>query len=81
MVNVDIEEIAKDVVVPAQLLHSRGDRSVAAAEGRRLAAIMPNAEIVLLEGDNHIFLLGTLGFRQAIEAIQSFLSRRGGDLS
>ncbi len=80
MVNVDVEEIAKDVVVPALLLHSRGDRSVAAAEGLRLAAIMPNAEIVLLEDDNHIFLPGTIGFRQALEAIQGFLSRPGGSL-
>ncbi len=80
MVNVDVEEIAKDVAVPALLLHSRGDRSVAAAEGLRLAAMMPNSEIVLLEDDNHIFLPGTIGFRQALEAIQGFLSRPCGDL-
>jgi pimeloyl-ACP methyl ester carboxylesterase len=77
MVSIDIEDIAEDVSVPTLLLHSRGDRSVAAAEGRRLAAVMPNAEIVLLEDDNHIFLPGTIGFRQALAAIRAFLSRQG----
>lgn len=79
MVGIDIEEVAASVAAPTLLLHSRGDRSVAAAEGRRLAAIMPNAEIVLLEDDNHIFLPGTVGFRQALEAIQIFLLRQGGE--
>ncbi len=76
MVNVDIERIAGKVMVPTLLLHARGDRSVAASEGRRLGACMPNAEIVLLEDDNHIFLPNTLGFEQAIGAIETFLDKR-----
>lgn len=75
MVSVDVERIAGEVTAPTLLLHARGDRSVASAEGTRLAATMPNAEIVLLDDDNHIFLPGTAGYRQAIQAICTFLSR------
>lgn len=74
MVSIDVEAIAREVTSPAVLLHSRGDRSVAMAEGRRLASILPNAEFVMLDDDNHIFLPGTLGFNQATEAIDNFLS-------
>ncbi|AUH66999.1 alpha/beta fold hydrolase [Paracoccus zhejiangensis] len=73
MVSIDIEDMAKEVTTPSLLLHSRGDRSVAADEGRRLAAAMPNADLVLLEDDNHIFLPGTTGFGQATSAIDRFL--------
>lgn len=73
MVAIDIEEIARRVTAPTLLLHSRGDRSVALAEGLRLASNMPNAEIVILDDDNHIFLPGTTGFRQATAAIEAFL--------
>lgn len=74
MVGIDIEEIARQVAAPTLLLHSRGDRSVAVAEGLRLAANMPNAEIVILDDDNHIFLPDTTGFRQATAAIETFLT-------
>ncbi|MBU3028538.1 alpha/beta fold hydrolase [Paracoccus marinaquae] len=77
MVGIDIEDLAGTVATPALLLHSRGDRSVAAEEGRRLAALMPNAEFVLLDDDNHIFLPGTAGFDQATRAIDRFLHRIG----
>lgn len=73
MVSIDIEDLAHEVATPALLLHSRGDRSVASEEGRRLAAAMPNAELVLLDDDNHIFLPGTSGFDQATRAIDRFL--------
>lgn len=78
MVNVEIEHLAVEVTTPSIFLHSRGDRSVSSAEGMRLAAKMPNAEIVLLEDDNHIFLPGTFGYRQAIQAIDNYLSRESG---
>lgn len=44
-------------------------------EGRRLAALMPNAEFVMLDDENHIFLPGTIGYRQALNAIDDFLSK------
>lgn len=75
MVNVYIERIACKVMAPTLLLHARGDRSVAASEGSRLASCMPNAEIVLLEDDNHIFLPYTFGFEQALGAIEIFLDK------
>lgn len=74
MVSIDVEALAKEVAAPTLLLHSRGDRSVAAEEGRRFASMLPNAELVLLDDDNHIFLPGTIGFDQATAAIEAFLA-------
>lgn len=79
MANIDVEEIAAQVTAPTLLVHSRGDLSVAAEEGRRLAATMPDAEIVLLDDDNHIFLPGTTGYRQACMAMDAFLRRLGAE--
>ncbi|MEZ5478887.1 MAG: alpha/beta fold hydrolase [Thiolinea sp.] len=74
MVNVEVEELARSVTAPTLLIHSRGDRSVNVQEGLRLAAQMPQAELVILDDDNHIFLPGTLGYTQAIRAIDDFLA-------
>ncbi len=76
MVNVDIERIASEVNTPKLLLHSLGERSVAALEGRRLAAVMPNAEIVLHQDDNHIFLPQTPEFDQALAAIDTCIGKQ-----
>ncbi|MCB1352303.1 MAG: alpha/beta hydrolase [Rhodobacteraceae bacterium] len=77
MVGLDIEALARQVTAPVLLLHSRGDRSVSDAEGRRLAMTLPNADFVLLDDDNHIFLPGTPGFHQALAAIERFLAGFG----
>lgn len=74
MVGLDIEALAREVSAPVLLLHSKGDRSVSDAEGQRLAMTLPNAEFVLLDDDNHIFLPGTPGFHQALAAIERFLA-------
>ncbi|WP_133123082.1 alpha/beta fold hydrolase [Zhengella mangrovi] len=73
MVNIDVEDMAREVTAPTLLLHSRGDRSVSCDEGRRLAAVMPNSAISFLDDDNHIFLPRTTGYRQALVAISKFL--------
>ncbi len=75
MVNIDVEEIAKTVCAPTLLLHSSADRSVSVTEGRRLASFMPNAEFVVLDDENHIFLPNTIGYHQATKAIENFLSK------
>lgn len=65
--------MARTVDVPTLLLHSRGDRSVAVVEGRRLVTTMPNADFVILDDENHIFQPDTIGFKQATRAIDRFL--------
>jgi DNA-binding NarL/FixJ family response regulator len=40
--------------VPALVLHRRGDRTVPISHGRELAARLPNARFVALNGDSHL---------------------------
>lgn len=51
-----MSELAKEVTAPTLVLHSRGDVAVPFDEGRRLAALLPNAHFVPLDSDNHVLL-------------------------
>ncbi len=76
------------VSAPALVLHRRGDRTVPIGRGRELAALLPNARFVTLNGDSHIpwaddqrdllrALAGFLGDAVPVEANgDSPLSRR-----
>ncbi len=73
MCRLDIQKIAKQVHHPTLLVHSKGDRAIAVTEGSNLTTLMPNAEFVPVDGDNHIFIPGTKGSQQALLAIEHFL--------
>lgn len=44
----------RDLQVPTLILHGDKDRMVAAANGPRLAELIPNSELVMLEGVGHL---------------------------
>ena len=50
----DVTACAKDVRAPVLVLHRRGDRAIPHGEGRDLAARLPNATFVTLEGNSHL---------------------------
>jgi pimeloyl-ACP methyl ester carboxylesterase/DNA-binding CsgD family transcriptional regulator len=50
----DIRETLADVPVPTLIVHRRGDRTVRLGAGEQLAALIPNAELVVLDGDAHL---------------------------
>jgi pimeloyl-ACP methyl ester carboxylesterase/DNA-binding CsgD family transcriptional regulator len=50
----DARGLLADVRVPALVLHRRGDRTVPISHGRELAALLPNARFVALNGDSHL---------------------------
>lgn len=50
----DIRDVASKVTAPTLVFHVRGDAIVPFEAGRRLAAAIPNARFVPLEGKNHI---------------------------
>jgi pimeloyl-ACP methyl ester carboxylesterase/DNA-binding CsgD family transcriptional regulator len=50
----DLRDILPRVVVPALVLHRRGDRTVPIGRGRELASLLPNARFVPLNGDSHL---------------------------
>jgi DNA-binding CsgD family transcriptional regulator len=49
----DVSERAAGVETPALVVHRRGDRAIRFRAGERLAALVPDAELVELEGDTH----------------------------
>lgn len=72
--SVDVSTLASQVKAPALVLHAQGDRRVPLAEGRRMAATLPNAEFVSLPGSNHILVDGTNAFDQFALRAGQFLA-------
>ena len=54
--DIDVSGLAPEVDVPTLVLHVQGNKIVAFEEGRELAALIPGARFVPLEGKNHILL-------------------------
>lgn len=73
---VDVSELAPRITVPTLVLHSRDDRMCPLAEGRRMAALIPNARFVEFDGANHVVKPGTPAFDQFFEAFDRFLDEQ-----
>jgi pimeloyl-ACP methyl ester carboxylesterase/DNA-binding CsgD family transcriptional regulator len=70
---VDVSELARRVNVPALVLHARGDAAVPFDEGRRLAALLPNARFVPLDSDNHVLLETEPAWPVFLSELRAFL--------
>jgi pimeloyl-ACP methyl ester carboxylesterase/DNA-binding CsgD family transcriptional regulator len=70
----DATEFGPRVACPTLVLNARGDLRVPFEEGRRLAALVPNARFVPLETDNHILLDTELAFAQFVAEVHEFLA-------
>ena len=70
---IDVLDLLPKVSAPTLVLHCRRDNSVPFAEGRRLAASIPNAKFVSLDSENHVPLPGEPAWTKFLEAIESFL--------
>jgi len=75
---VDVTNLARRVKAPTLVLHCVGDRMCFLEEGRRMAAVIPGARFVTLEGNNHIPIEGTPAFDTFIEEVDAFLAEHGG---
>jgi pimeloyl-ACP methyl ester carboxylesterase/DNA-binding CsgD family transcriptional regulator len=67
----DVRETLADVRVPTLVVHRRGDRAIRLAAGDQLAALIPNAELVVLDGDAHLPWHGDMD--DVLAAIAPFL--------
>jgi pimeloyl-ACP methyl ester carboxylesterase len=67
----DIRDVLPHVTTPALVLHRRDDRAMPFALGRDLAARLPNARLVALDGEMHLPWLGA--------AAPVLAALRGGD--
>lgn len=71
----DVVALLPRVRVPTLVLHSRGDRIVDFANGRRIAADIPHARLVALDSANHILLRDEPAWPVLLEALREFLTQ------
>jgi hypothetical protein len=69
--NMDVRDSLPKVSVPTLVVHYRNDRLIPFEAGRELAAGIPGARFVPLEGDAHLFYFGDT--RPLLRAIAEFL--------
>ena len=70
----DIRTEAAKLKVPTLVFHVRGDAMVPFEAGRRLAAAIPNARFVPLEGKNHILLANEKAWQTFKTELCNFLA-------
>jgi pimeloyl-ACP methyl ester carboxylesterase/DNA-binding SARP family transcriptional activator len=69
--DMDVRDLLARTSVPTLVLHRRGDRAVRIDAGRHLAAHIPKAKFIELEGDDHWFFAGDQ--QQVLEPIKQFI--------
>ena len=69
----DIRAEASKIKVPTLVFHVRGDAMVPFEAGRRLAAAIPNARFIPLEGKNHILLANERAWQTFRTELGNFL--------
>jgi pimeloyl-ACP methyl ester carboxylesterase len=73
----DVAAYAARVQAPTLVLHARGDQRAPFEEGRRMAALIPGARFVTLEGNNHALLEGSPAFNEFFKEFNAFLEENG----
>jgi pimeloyl-ACP methyl ester carboxylesterase/DNA-binding CsgD family transcriptional regulator len=70
----DVREVARSLHVPTLVLHARDDAITPFEEGRLLAALIPGAQFVPLDGRNHVLLEDEPAWQQFLTAVRHFLA-------
>lgn len=71
----DIRELAPHIEAPTLVMHARGDGIVPYESGRELAGLIPGAELVTLESNNHILRGDEPAWRRFVAELRDFLAR------
>ena len=71
--NINVRALVPQVTVPTIVIHARGDARIPLDQGRLLAAEIPNARFVTLEGRNHILIEAEPAWARFKEAFDDFL--------
>lgn len=69
---IDIRQVVPSIRVPTLVLHRRDDMGIPVASGRDLAARIPKAKFVELEGKDHLFSIGNSN--AILDEIEEFLA-------
>jgi len=70
--NIDVLDLLRRVNVPTLVLHARQDTVSPYAQGRIIAAAIPNAKFITLETEDHILLPGELAWEKLVMEIEHF---------
>jgi DNA-binding winged helix-turn-helix (wHTH) protein/pimeloyl-ACP methyl ester carboxylesterase len=73
--NLDVTSLLPHVRVPTLVLHCRNDAAQPFEEGRRIAAGIPGARFVALEGQNHLVLESDPAWNRLLDEITAFLQQ------
>ncbi len=76
--SIEVSELLPRVSVPTLVLHCREDGIVPFDEGRRMAAMIPGARFVPLDGRNHLILEDEPAWPRFLEEVRGFLAEGGG---
>ncbi|NBC16029.1 MAG: alpha/beta fold hydrolase [Bacteroidetes bacterium] len=72
--HIDVTDLAPKVTAPALVLHGREDAGIPFEEGRRLAALLPDARFVPLDSKNHILLADEPAWQRFLDEVHQFLN-------
>lgn len=72
--HINVVDLLADINVPTLVLHCRGDAIAPFEEGRRMAAGIPGARFVALEGDNHLILEDEPAWPRFLDEVRKFLA-------
>jgi pimeloyl-ACP methyl ester carboxylesterase/DNA-binding winged helix-turn-helix (wHTH) protein len=70
---IDVTDLLPCIEIPTLVLHCRNDAVQPFDEGRRLAAAIPGARFVALEGRNHVPLQGEPAWDRLVQEMRDFL--------
>src|SRR5262249_39810457 len=73
--DIDVTDLLRRVSVPTLVMHVRGDLVVPLEAGRVLAAGIPRARFLALQGQNHLFLEHEPASERFFEELSLFLKR------
>lgn len=74
---IDVTDLLPGVTAPTIVLHCRDDARVPFEEGRRMAALIPGARFIPLEGKNHLPQEGDPCWQPLIAEVRRFLGTAG----
>jgi len=71
---IDIGDLCASISVPTLVVHCRGDGISPFDQGRKMAAMIPNARFVALEGNNHLILEDEPAWPRFLKEVTEFLA-------
>jgi class 3 adenylate cyclase len=72
LMRIDVRDILPSIQVPTLLLHRSADRAIPAQSSRFMAEHIPDAKLVELEGEDHLWFLGDVD--AIFDEVQEFLT-------